>query len=99
MKKENWNKKIIENEKLEYFFLISKLISVELFLASITLIELSLINIPDPPLCTGIHFQHHYGHMTQTPEQYYIHVQINNDVCSKGLRLDRLVRVGYDYRY
>ncbi len=43
-------------------------LSVKLFLASITLIELSLINIPAHPLYGWIHFQHH-GHMTKTTKQ------------------------------
>jgi hypothetical protein len=55
-------------------------ISFELFLASITLIVISLINLPALSLCAWIHFQHHHGHMTKTPEQNNIHVHLSNDV-------------------
>ncbi len=45
-----------------------KILSVKLFPASNTFIELSLINILAPTLCSWNHFQHH-GHMTRTPKQ------------------------------
>jgi hypothetical protein len=48
--------------------------TVELFLAFITLIELSLINIPATPLCAWIHFRHYCGHMTKTSEQNNINI-------------------------
>ncbi len=48
--------------------LLKCLISVKLFLTSITLIKILLINIPAPTFCVWIHFQHH-GHMTRTPKQ------------------------------
>ncbi len=42
---------------------------------SITLIELSLINI-------SLHFPHHYDHVTKSPQQNNIHVCANNDAFS-----------------
>jgi hypothetical protein len=33
-----------------------------------------------PLLCVWIHFRHHHDHVTTTPEQNHIYVQINNHV-------------------
>jgi hypothetical protein len=35
---------------------------------------------PRPSLCVWIHFPHHYGHVTTSPEQSNIHVQMYNDI-------------------
>ncbi len=37
---------------------------------------------PRPSLCVWIHFQRHYDHVTTTPEQNHIYVQIYNDVIA-----------------
>jgi hypothetical protein len=78
----------VEPEELERHCLKG---SVELFLTSIALIELSLINILTPPLCAWIHFQHHYGHVTKTPKQNNICVQINKDVLSNVCSVINLI--------
>ncbi len=56
---------------------------IRVFNETHSILNLSLpILHPRPSLCMWIHSRHHHDHMTTTPEQNHLYVQINNHVLA-----------------